>query len=101
MEHGERPLKWGRLKRILADLGCSSELASGVGNRLNIHRDVLRRRRLGGARLETLQTQVAYSDDGRDVERNTIHKIRFDLQLDEEHGIDSSAFYGQAATPSP
>jgi hypothetical protein len=42
-----------------------------------------------------LRTQVAYTDDGRDADVSVIKKIRTDLELDDEHGIDSKVFYYQ------
>ncbi|MEO5601092.1 MAG: hypothetical protein ABIR06_09205 [Cyclobacteriaceae bacterium] len=36
---------------------------------------------------------MAYGNEGRDVSRRTINMVRSELQLDEENGIDSAAFY--------
>ncbi len=44
-----------------------------------------------------LETQVHYRDEGSDVERNTINKLRNDLRLTEECGCDASAFYTSKA----
>lgn len=40
-----------------------------------------------------LETQVHYTDDGRDVDVETVKKIRRDLHLDDIHGVDSHSFY--------
>jgi death-on-curing family protein len=98
---GERPLPWLRLKRILRSFGCEFDSAQGVGNRLNIRRTVTGPKRLvGKPKKLPLSTQVHYGDDGREVDRNTLHKIRQELQLDEEHGYDSAVFYESESEPS-
>jgi death-on-curing protein len=77
---GEQILQFRQLERILKTYGCEFEIVPG--NRVNIRR--------GGR-----QTQVFYASKGRDVEPNTIHKIRTDLELDDEHGYDSTIFYNR------
>ena len=98
VERGERPIPWLRLKRILSRFDCEIEHAAGKGNRLDIRRPVVRKR-FGRKRIKVLQTQVAYGGDGTEVERNTLNKIRHDLELDEPHGVDSPVFYGSLAEP--
>lgn len=88
---GERPLKFHVLSRALTSFGCEFAKPRGVGNRMNISRTVPTGRFLRRGRL--LTTQVFYGDDGREVDRNTINMVRKALELDEEHGIDSSVFY--------
>ena len=78
----ERMRKWRELRKILEHYECS--LAVIQGNRINIMRGELR-------------TQVNFRNWGTDVEVNTIHKIRRDLELDEEHGYDSDIFYNRDA----
>lgn len=93
IEKGDRSIQWRRLQRILTDYGCSFEFATG-GNRINISRVVSHKTRfLGRRRNHTLRTQTFYGDQGREINKNTVNKIRHDLHLDEEHGMDSSAFY--------
>ena len=98
VEKGERPIPWLRLKRILNGYGCEFSTPSR-GNRLNITRtvDVQKRRRRRQQR--TLHIQVQYSGEGQEVARNTIRDIRRELELDEEHQIDSAAFYEAKALP--
>ena len=95
---GDRPLPWRRLKKILREYDCSTELASGVGNRMNIRRSVLRKGSLlrGRRKSELLTTQIYYSDPGCEISRNTVHKIRKELELDDMHGVDSAMFYDNA-----
>lgn len=95
---GERPIKWLRLRKILNGFGCTLEPAPGVGNRINISREITESRLFRRRRI-ILRTQVAYGDEGREVDRNTLHKIRRDLALDEESGVDSDAFYVDSQSP--
>ena len=99
VERGERPIPWLRLKRILARFDCEIEHATGRGNRLDIRRPVEKKPLLGRKRIRVLQTQVACAGDGTEVERNTLNKIRHDLELDESHGVDSQVFYESLAEP--
>lgn len=99
IEKGERPIPWLRLRRILRGFDCESEVSPSVGNRINLVRQVTRRGIFGRTRTERLSIQVAYGDDGREVERNTLNAIRKALELDEEHGVDSKAFYEADAVP--
>jgi death-on-curing family protein len=78
VQKGEQLMQFRLLKRILTEFGCVFE--KQTGNRMNIRRD-------------KLKTQIFYSNDGMDVEQNSIHKIRKDLELDEEHDYDSEIFY--------
>lgn len=78
----EKPLKFQELRTILLQYGCEFSKPKR-GNRMNISR--------GG-----LATQVYYRNDGSDVERNTIHKIRQDLALTEADGYDSAIFYNSS-----
>ena len=93
LEHGERVLQWVRLRRILAVFGCWTEYPSGVGNRINVYREIMVPRRIGRARRQVLSCQVSYGGDGTDVARNTVSRLRKSLRLDEENGVDSRSFY--------
>ena len=81
IQKAERLLKFRELRRILTPYGCLLEHPKGVGNRINIHRN-------------GLSIQVAYKNEGSEVARNTVHKIRRELRLDEQSGYDSDIFYG-------
>lgn len=98
VERGERPIPWLRLKRILKNHQCDFEPAA-KGSQLDIKRTVTRRNALGIKRTITLKTHVAWRGDGVEVERNTLNKIRRELQLDEANGTDSRVFYGDEAAP--
>jgi death-on-curing family protein len=89
VEHGERPMTWFKLKQLLSGYGCSFTVRTG--NRIEIRRQVAR----DGVFRKTsvLCSKASYPGDGTDVQRNALRKIRRELQLDEEHGIDSFAFY--------
>ena len=71
-------MKFRELRQVMTVRDCRFEILSG--NRINISKGKLR-------------TQVFYASEGRDVDPNTIHKIRHDLDLDDEHGYDSDIFY--------
>jgi death-on-curing family protein len=94
VEKGERPIQWRKLKQVLASFGCRCEVS--VGSKMNIFRQVPGKRVLGLRTVRPLRTQVKYADDGRDAMKHTIHQIRKDLELDDEHGVDSANFYGDA-----
>ncbi len=77
----EQTLRFRNLRSILEGEGCELEILPG--NRINIRRG-------------HFQTQVFYQKAGADVDKNTTHKIRKDLHLDEEHGYDSDIFYNRS-----
>jgi death-on-curing family protein len=96
IEQGDRAIPWRRLRRLLSRFDCELSYPTGVGNRINITRVVTRAKRGIFFRRDervSLHTQAAYVDEGTDVQRHTIHKLRRDLELDDENGLDSKAFY--------
>lgn len=96
IDRTERVIKWLKLRQLLRERGCEIAMAQGAGNRLNITRSIHQQRILGlPPRVTVLRTQVQYSGDGSEAQRSTVHKIRKDLHLDDEHGCDSSAFYSE------
>lgn len=92
IQRGDRQMKWHKFRRVLASHGCTFDYPN-VGNRINISRVVPTRRWLGRLRDETLRVQVHYGGEGREVEKNTIAHVRQKLMLDEDHQVDSAAFY--------
>ena len=92
----EYPMTFRKLRPILAGYGCETSVVSG---RAKIVREMSAPkkgyRRYFGQRV--LRTQVFYADEGRDVPADTVKKIRRDLHLDDEHGIDSHDFYSKKA----
>jgi len=94
VDKSERPLRWRRLRRLLADFDCEVRPAPGVGHRVNVIRTIRTGTGfLGRPKVRTLRTQVQSAGDGTDADRSTIKKIRGDLELDDDHGIDSLVFY--------
>jgi death-on-curing family protein len=93
IQRGERPLKWRRLREILGSFKCELDNSLGVGNRMNIKREVIRKTIFGPTQI-VLKTQVAYRNEGTEVQKGTLNKIRKELWLDEDHGVDSQIFYG-------
>jgi death-on-curing protein len=87
---GEKRLRFAQLRPILASYECTINVLPG--NRAVISRK-LDRRQWFKKGPSTLKSHVWYGDEGRDVDPSTIHKIRSDLWLDEEHGFDSTRFY--------
>lgn len=98
VEKGDRHITWRHLRPILVGHGCQCDEA-GQGNRFEISRKVVRRRAslLGRDKTVVLHSSVAHVSDGRDIDRNSVKTIRKELELDEEHGIDTAAFYDDAA----
>lgn len=99
----DRPITWLKLKRILRHFGCEYDMATGVGNRINIRRRIPRagRRLFPGARRRSRQTQVQvqYGGDGTEVAAKTIRLVRSKLLLSEEFGVDSTTFYSAGNVP--
>lgn len=90
IQRGERPIAFRKLRPILIKYGCVLD-NSGGGSNTKISRTIA-----GGGflrRPKVLTTNISYGGDGRDVLVPTLNKIRSQLFLDEEHGIDSAAFY--------
>jgi death-on-curing family protein len=92
LERQERPMKWHKLKRRLRDFNCTYGSAPKVGNRLNIERTIVPKKRFGRGGV-ILRTQVAFAGDGTEADRNVLRKIRTDLRLDEPNDVDSAVFY--------
>ena len=92
LEKGDHPISFRKLRQILLDYNCTLE--APTGSKMNITR-IKKETRIFSKR-KILHTQISYSDEGREVGRNTIKKIRRDLQLDDLNGgIDSRAFYSK------
>jgi len=101
MEKGDRPITWRRLRSILTGFACSLDSHTGVGNRINISRRVIVATGILGMKRErVLQTQTAYGDEGREVDKNAINRLRKELHLDDAHGVDSRSFYEGDAVPA-
>lgn len=94
---GDRKIKFMRLRALLTSAGCTFT-HPGKGNRINISRTVVEPRFLI-PRKSTLSTQIYYRNEGFELEENTLNKIRADLELDDDHGWDSGAFYEKAVEP--
>ncbi|MGE3495048.1 MAG: type II toxin-antitoxin system death-on-curing family toxin [Gemmatimonadales bacterium] len=96
-EKGDRPLPWHQLRKKLTEMGCTCEPAPR-GQRMTVSRIVERESRglLGRKRKDTLKTAFTNVQDGRELNRNTVSKIRSELELDDANGIDAAAFYDEA-----
>jgi death-on-curing family protein len=97
MGKGDRAIPWRQLRRLLVDQGC--EFDQPFNNKIGIRRAIRTKSRfLGRPQEKTLRVQAAYANEGREVEKGAINRIRRDLRLDDENGIDSRAFYDNEPT---
>jgi len=78
----EKVLKFHVFRSILSRYDCTFDHPTR-GNRINIER-------------HGLLTQISYRNEGSDVDRNTIRKVRQDLGLTDADGYDSAIFYEAA-----
>ncbi|MBI5873150.1 MAG: type II toxin-antitoxin system death-on-curing family toxin [Candidatus Omnitrophica bacterium] len=99
IERGNHPIPFRKLRQILHVYGCIVEPSGGSGGRMNISRTVTESGFFHRGRDRTLRTQVYYGNEGREMGKGTINKIRCDLHLDEQHNVDAKAFYESAAIP--
>jgi len=93
IENGDRPLKYSKLKKILVKYDCSEI----------IHKNTVKYTRKGSRqglfrRRRDLTTSFPYGGEGREITAVRIKKIRQDLELTEEFGIDSVSFYEEQNT---
>jgi death-on-curing family protein len=95
VEKGEHAIPFRELRRILTTFGCTVDRPI-AGNRIGIARSVEGRHWLPWRGHRALRTQVFYGDEGREVDKSCIKKIRSELHLDDAHNVDSKAFYGSA-----
>ena len=89
---GNKLIPYRKLRAILTSYGCW--FAPSSANKIIITRIIKKRRFFGDHRL-TLNTQIPNYNDGQDVGKSTIKKIRKDLLLDDQNGIDFHAFYNK------
>ena len=94
IELGDRNIPFRRLSKLLTPYDCT--YTTPRGNQIYISRIIQRKRRFREDQPRTVSTQTSYGDEGRDIDKISIAKIRKDLQLDEPHGIDSASFYDNA-----
>ena len=92
IELGDRPIPFRRLRKLLTRYDCT--YGQPRGGLVHISRKIHKGKWI--KREQTLSTQASYGDEGRDIDKVSIAKIRKDLQLDEPHGIDSASFYDNA-----
>ena len=87
---GERPVQFRTLRGILNNYDCIMECGK-TGSKIKITREIPRGRWLFFPKK--LATNIYYGGEGKEVGRDTINKIRSDLELDDDHGVDSEIFY--------
>ncbi|MDR6621080.1 type II toxin-antitoxin system death-on-curing family toxin [Sinomonas atrocyanea] len=97
-DKSERPITWRNLRTVLRQFGC--EIVTARGDRVEIKRIVDRGHNFFGFRREVaLQSVFHNTGDGREVPRSVLKRIRQELELDSEHGVDSDHFYVQQQEP--
>lgn len=94
----ERSITWRELSKLLKTKGC--EILQHRGEKLEISRIVVERRGiLRLSRSRRLQAYFTNTGDGREVPKTMVKRIRQELELDQEHGVDSEHFYSAAREP--
>lgn len=92
-EKGDHSIPFRKLRQILLSYGC--EFSSAPGNKLNISLTTKTTHYLLIKKQKILRTQILISNEGQDVSRGTIKKIRKALCLNDSSGVDSRAFYSK------
>ena len=92
---GDRPIAFRKLHKLLRQFDCEIEQIQG-GSQVTITRSIMKRSFWGRQSSETLSSQVAYYGPGREVDKISIAKVRKELRLDDNNGVDSAAFYENA-----
>lgn len=93
VERGDRPIPWRKLRKILSNYDCTFEVKPG--NKMDIYRTIAptKKRFVGNVKSKPLYTQVGYRNEGTDASYDAIKRIRKELKLDNENGIDAKQFY--------
>ncbi len=94
IELGDRPVPFRKLRRLLVRYDC--EFTTASNSQMTILRSIRRKGFFGRVNTQNLSCQISYGGEGREVGRGVMATIRRDLQIDENHGIDSAAFYDNA-----
>ena len=92
---GERILPFRKLRAILVEYGCEFE-PPGSGH-IVIRRHRQRKSSRFLKRRRTLRVRIPYRNEGSDVQKGQISKVRDALGLSHDDGVGSSDFYGKGA----
>ncbi len=79
---GQRRMRFREFRSLLEELGCTFD--SPKGNAIKIYRDTPDGR---------YSVKAGYPNEHHEVPLGEVRRIRRALQLDEQHGYDSGAFY--------
>lgn len=93
----ERSITWRELSKLLRSKNCV--ITQHRGEKLKIERNVTVKRIFLGSKTSTLTTYFTNTGDGREVPRSVLKSLRQELELDEEHGVDSEIFYASRREP--
>jgi len=94
IEKGERVITYRQLRSLLAQFGFG--IANAGQNQAEIVRDEVRETGIIFRRQETVQVRVGYigyRDEGTDIPKSELKRIRQMCNLTEADGVDSTAFY--------
>ena len=94
IELSDRPVAFRRLRKLLSRFNCQFEISNA--GQMVISREVQAKRFLRRPVSEGLISQVSYGGEGREIGKGVMARIRRDLKLDEQNGIDSAIFYDNA-----
>ena len=94
IELGDRNIPFRRLRKLLTRYGCS--YGTPRANQIAVRRTIQGKDWLRRIRQRTLSARAPYSNEGREIGKVSIAKVRKDLHLDEPNGIDSASFYRNA-----
>lgn len=97
IEVGDRIISWRRLERILKDYGCNIQNSTSGGVKMTIERKVESKKFGLFKRSEkTYKTKISINNSC-DIQRGTVKKVRRELGLTEEDGVDSHDFYSKGS----
>lgn len=98
IDHTNRIITAGQLQKRLTLMGCEVQQS---GTKIRITRSVSTSyARWRKVKTRTLGYSIPYGGEGRQVSRANLRELRRNLQLTEEHGYDSAAFFGTDKTPT-
>ncbi len=95
LEFGEKIISFRKMRAILNRYSCRINHSEG-GTNIKVTR--LKKNRNFFGRDKTLTCNFSVRNEGEELQVRTIKKIREELELDEDHGIDSAAFYEDTPT---
>lgn len=93
----EQPITLYKFKRLLASYDCKIDIKA---DKIYIERIIETKGRFFGIKKRKVYSQMHKREDGAEMSIKLIKKVRAELELDEEHMIDSDVFYNYGLTPT-